>query len=182
MKLSTKQMIVIGLFTAITAIFSQISLKIPLSPVPVTLQTLAVFLSAIILGSKCGMLSQIVYILIGAAGVPVFSNFESGIGVLFGYKGGFLISFPIMAYVMGLILEKRKRFTPFAIVPALTAGMAVCYTIGAFWLALVLKTSAVKAVTAAVIPFIPFDLVKIIIAAILGYQVRNSLIKTNLLA
>lgn len=182
MKLTTKQIVLIGLFTAVTVIFSQISIKIPISPVPITFQALAVFLSAIILGSKAGTLSLLVYILLGAIGLPVFANFKGGLGVIFGATGGFIISFPIIAWVMGKLLEKKEKVTHLQILLTSLLGLAICYALGTAWLAFVAKLSLEKALMAAVVPFIPLDLVKIVVATVLGYQVRNALVKAKLLS
>ena len=113
MKFTIKEMILIGIFAAITAVCAQISIPLPIliSPVPVTLSLFAVFMSAVLLGPKCGAFSQIIYVLIGICGAPVFAGYLGGFGVLAGYKGGYILSYPVIALVIGLILRNRKTLT-----------------------------------------------------------------------
>ncbi|MFA6309422.1 MAG: biotin transporter BioY [Clostridia bacterium] len=186
MKINTKALILTGLFAAITSVCALISIPVPFSPVPITLQLAAVFLSATILGSKYGSLSQIVYLLIGTVGLPVFSNFSGGPGVILGPTGGFLISFPIIAFIVGLIIEKNKNASDiimrFLIMPLLLLfGLLICYSLGTLWLSFVLKISLTKAIYIGVLPFIPLDVIKAIFVSIIGYQIRISLIKAKLI-
>lgn len=186
MKFNIRSLILTGLFAAITAVFSLIAIPTPFSPVPITLQLLAVFLSGIILGSKYGSLSQIVYLLVGAVGFPVFAGFHGGFGALFGPTGGFLISFPIIAFLIGLIIEKNKNASDlamrFLVMPLLLLlGLLICYSLGSIWLSFVLKISLVKAIYIGVLPFIALDIVKAIFLSVIGYQIRISLIKAKLI-
>ncbi len=187
MKFNIKSMILTGIFAAITAICAQIAIIVPISPVPVTLQLMAVFLSAIILGSKYGFFSQLIYLLIGAVGFPVFANFHGGLGVIAGPTGGFLICFPIIAFIVGFIVEKsrnvRQSIMTFAVMPlSLLLGLLICYTFGVIWLSFIAKISLEKAIFAGVIPFLPLDIVKVIVISIAGYQIRISLIKAKLIS
>ncbi|KUK16848.1 biotin transporter BioY, partial [Thermococcus sibiricus] len=102
-----------ALFAALTAVGAQIA--IPLGTVPITLQVLFVLLSGLILGAKLGFLSQIVYLFMGAIGLPVFANFSGGLAYIYGPTGGYLISFPLAAFLAGLVSEKRKRITDYAV-------------------------------------------------------------------
>ena len=97
----TYDLATMGLMAAVTAIMAQIAIPMP-QGVPMTLQTFAVTLAGIILGSKRGAISMLIYLLLGAVGLPVFSGFRGGLGMLVGPTGGFLISFPIMAFIIGL--------------------------------------------------------------------------------
>lgn len=100
------------MMTAFTAICAVISVPLPFSPVPVSLATLAVLICGGLIGPKCGSLSQIVYLLLGAIGVPIFHNFTGGMGILLGPTGGFLFGYIFMAFVFGLLAEivlKSKR-------------------------------------------------------------------------
>lgn len=181
MKFSIREITLIGVFAALTAVLSQVSIRLPISPVPVTLQLFAIFVTAVLLGSRCGALSQIVYLIIGAVGAPVFANFEGGFQVISGPKGGYLISFPIIAFVIGKILEGRKTPSRMDMVGAMVVGLIICYSLGATWLGISLKWDASKALMSGVAMFLPFDIIKIVVAAFLGYQVRESLIKANLI-
>jgi len=184
MKIKLKQIILIGILAAITAVLSQISLRIPVSPVPITMQFVAVFLAGLLLGPKSGALSQVVYLLLGVTGLPVFANFEAGPGVFLSAKGGFLISFPIMAFIIGLIVEaaggKKEAPTP-AIAAALLSGAAVCYILGAAWISLIAKIPILKAVAVGVVPFVLIDLVKVVLTAIVGKKLLSALARAGVL-
>jgi len=106
-KINIRQMTLTSLFAALTAVGGFIS--IPLYPVPLTLQTLFTLLAAMILGSVMGASSQIIYVLLGVIGLPVFAGFKAGIGILFGPTGGFLLGFIISAYIIGKIVELKKE-------------------------------------------------------------------------
>lgn len=107
-KISVQDICCIALMAAVTVVMAQISIPMPMG-VPMTMQTFAVTLAGVILGSKRGGLSILVYVLLGAIGLPVFAGFSGGIQNLVGPTGGFLISFPIMAWLIGVGVEKRKR-------------------------------------------------------------------------
>ncbi|WP_123053216.1 biotin transporter BioY [Clostridium sp. JN-1] len=178
MNLKLKEMTTAAIFTALTAILAQISIPLPFTPVPITFQIFAVFISAIILGSKLGALSQLVYVLLGAIGAPVFANFTGGLNIVLGPSGGYLISYPIIAFIIGKISEKELSFVK-SIMGLITA-LILCYTIGSLQLAFVTKMTIGKSIMVGILPFIPLDTIKVILAYILGSRVRVSLIKTSL--
>ena len=95
----TLDLCMIGVVTAVIVIMAQISIPMPLG-VPMTMQTFAITLAGIILGSKKGAVASLIYVLLGAVGVPVFANFSGGYQLLVGPTGGFIISFPIMAFII----------------------------------------------------------------------------------
>ena len=103
----TLDLCMIGVVTAVIVIMAQISIPMPLG-VPMTMQTFAITLAGIILGSKKGAVASLIYVLLGAVGVPVFANFSGGYQLLVGPTGGFIISFPIMAFIIGLGVEYKK--------------------------------------------------------------------------
>ena len=107
-KISVQDICSIAIMTAITVVMAQISIPMPMG-VPMTMQTFAITLAGVILGSKKGGLSILVYVLLAAIGVPVFAGFSGGVQNLIGPTGGFIISFPIMAYIIGLGVEHRKK-------------------------------------------------------------------------
>lgn len=181
MKFSPKEITLTGLFTAITVILAQLRFDLPISPVPITFSLVAVFLSAILLNPKCSFFSQLVYILLGICGLPVFSGFSGGIGILAGAKGGYIISFPIMTLVVGLILRRKQTASRIDLAVALIIGLAICYTLGTVWLGLVTGVSAATAITSGIIPFLPLDTVKVILTALAGYELRRSLDRAGLL-
>jgi biotin transport system substrate-specific component len=181
MKFSVKEITLVGIFTALTAIFAQVSIPIPFSPVPITLSIFAVFMTSIILGKKCGTMSMLIYVLIGAIGVPVFAGLSGGFDIIAGPKGGYILSYPIMAFLIGMIIEKKKEASSTDLIGILVVGLIICYSLGATWLAITIKADAAKAISVGVAPFLPLDLLKIVLAAVVGNQVRATLIKANLL-
>src|SRR3989344_4961015 len=106
--LNIKGMVFAALFAALTAAVSPIKIPLGFTPVPITLQTLMVLLSGAVLGSRLGALSQFLYVLVGALGLPVFAGGGSGLGALLGPSGGYLISYPFAAFITGKMIEKKK--------------------------------------------------------------------------
>lgn len=179
LKISIKEMTTVAIFSALTAILAQISLPLPFSPVPVTFQIFAVYIASTILGSKLGTLSQIIYVLLGAIGMPVFANFSGGLHSILGPTGGYIISYPIIAFIIGKISEKEQSFV--VTVLGLLFSLLVCYSIGVLQLSFITKMTIQKAILVGALPFIPLDIVKIIIAYLIGVKVRGSLLKANLI-
>ena len=101
-KIRTKQMVLIALMTAVTCVLGPLSIPLPFSPVPISLTNFAIFLAIFVLGMKSGTISFIIYLLLGAVGVPVFSSFRGGFQVLAGPTGGYLIGFIFLALIMDL--------------------------------------------------------------------------------
>lgn len=166
-KIRTKQMVLIALMTAVTCVLGPLSIPLPFSPVPISLTNFAIFLAIFILGMKNGTISFIIYLLLGAVGVPVFSSFRGGLQVLAGPTGGYLIGFIFLALIMGFALDHFDR----KLVPTIIGmiiGMAVCYAFGTVWLARLLSLSFKEGLMMGVIPYLPGDAAKIIIAAIVG--------------
>lgn len=110
MKITTKEITLVALFSGLTAVGSFISL--PLGPVPITLQTLFVILSGILLGAKLGALSQIVYIVLGLVGAPVFAGFTGGPQTVLKPSFGFIIGFVFAAFIVGKIVDYNSQFIP----------------------------------------------------------------------
>lgn len=184
MKLSIKEIVLTGVFTALTSVMAQVSIKIPFSPIPITLQVLSVCLAAVILGKKCGTLSQVAYILLGVCGFPVFSGFNFGLNAILGPTGGYIISFPFMAYVIAYTIEKiekQKNITRFSIGLAMTAGLIVLYSFGTIWLAFSLKLAFMKALAMGVGWYLPLDILKVIISSSIGYEIRAALLRSKLI-
>jgi len=158
---------------AVTAVAAQVAIPIP--PVPFTLQVLAVILSGLLLGPRYGALAQAVYVLVGAVGVPVFSEFSGGLGVILGPTGGYLISYPIAAAVAGLAApavagRERRRALIWGLVCGY-AGLAVIYALGVAWLAGVTDLPAGVVLVQGVLIFVPFDLIKVALATLVAVAV-----------
>lgn len=181
---NTASLVLCGLFAALTAICSYINIPLGFTPVPINLATLAVFLAGGLLGMKYGTLTMAVYVLMGAVGLPVFSEFQAGIGVLIGPTGGFLIGYIASAFLIGLLLQKRtfayeqtpspaKRGKDIALcMAAMLAGLIVCYIMGTAWFMFTTGSQLITAVVACVLPFIPGDLIKIFIASLLVRRLK----------
>lgn len=171
-KLTTIDLAYIALFTALITICSWIS--IPMT-VPFTMQTFAIFMAVGLLGTKRGTLSLLVYILLGMIGVPVFAGFHSGLGVLMGTTGGYLIGFIFSALIAGSIIDKFGK-KPWIMALAMVSGLIACYAFGTVWfISVYAKTSGAVGVMTAlgwcVVPFIIPDLVKIALALIIVKRV-----------
>ncbi len=160
-----------GLFAALTAVGAQIT--IPIGPVPITLQTFFILLSGMIGGAVIGFLSQLIYILLGAVGLPVFAGFKGGIVAILGPTGGYIISFPLAALACGFFFHNMKGEN--VIVKGVVAVMAaelIIYALGvpwlAGWIALARQVSSVEALSLAIqlgmLPFLPGDAVKAAVA------------------
>jgi len=126
-RLSIRDITQIGVFSALTAIGAFIS--IPIGPVPISMQTFFVLLSGVILGSKKAMLSQIVYVLLGLVGLPIFAGFTGGLQTVFKPSFGFIISFIVASYVVGKIAEKNQNSVKHMSI-AVIVGSIVMYIIG----------------------------------------------------
>lgn len=177
---NTKVIAIIGLMTALTCIMGPLSLPLPFSPVPISLTNLAIYFTIYILGTKRGTISYIIYLLIGFAGLPVFSAFTSGPAKLLGPTGGYLIGFIPMAVIAGLFIEKFPKKVAIHFV-GMVLGTIVCYVFGTMWLAHQANMSFSAALAAGVIPFIPGDICKIIIAMIAAPQIKKPLAKAGLI-
>jgi len=169
-KMNIRQMTLISLFAALTAVGGFIS--IPLYPVPLTLQTLFTLLAAMTMGSVMGASSQIIYILLGIIGLPVFAGFKAGIGILFGTTGGFLFGFIISAYVIGKIVELKKEKNIFYYFLAGIIGTIILYIIGITQLSLVTGIGIKKAIIVGMLPFLPGDILKIIAASFIARKFK----------
>lgn len=175
-----RQIALVGLMTAVICILGPLALNIPVSPVPVSLGFLAVYFVSMVLGMKLGTLSVIAYILLGLAGLPVFTNFMGGPGKLFGPTGGYIFGYIFMALICGYTAEKwgNKIILSFL---GMLLGTVVSYLFGTLWLAHQQSLTFVQALFAGVIPYIPFDLVKLIAAMAVGPRLRRRLLQAGLL-
>jgi biotin transport system substrate-specific component len=148
-------------FTALTAVGAQI--EIPHVPVPYTLQTFFVLLAGAFLGKRNGAISQLAYLTAGAAGLPVFSQLSFGAAALLGPTGGYLLAFPVAAFVIGYILENHKNLL-WSIV-AMTTGLFVVFSLGTLQLYFTYFHNFGKAIGGGFLIFSLFDLAKLIAAA-----------------
>ena len=170
-KMSVRDICYAGLFAAVIAVMAQISIPMPLG-VPMTMQTFAITLAAVVLGAKLSALSSLIYLILGAVGIPVLANFSGGFDKFVGPTGGFLISFPLMAFIIGWGAEHRKDFKG-AYVLALVVGTLVNYVVGVALFCVVTNGSVAAGITACVLPFIPTAIIKAVLASIIGFGVKN---------
>ncbi len=178
LKKSISQTIITSVvFALIIAAFAQLVIPLPL--VPITGQTLAIGLAATILGSKNGMLTVVLYIILGAVGLPVYSQLNSGLDAIVGVTGGFLVGFIPAAFLIGLYLEKTT-FTVRNAFIANTIGMFVILIIGTSWLKLSTELTWEAAFLGGFAPFIIGGLIKAFLAAWLGILTREKLQKAKL--
>ncbi|WP_117170287.1 biotin transporter BioY [Paraliobacillus sediminis] len=177
-KSKLRGIILCGIFAAVTAVLAQI--EVPLPIVPISGQTLAVGLTATIIGSRYGAIAMTCYALLGAVGLPVFAGFKGGLQVLIGPTGGYIFGFIVAAFVTGFILEKTKHTITMALV-ANTVGMIITLIFGAIQLKFILDLTWNQALVAGIYPFIVVGLIKAYLASWLGITVRKRLIQANLI-
>jgi biotin transport system substrate-specific component len=162
---SLRGLVYAALFGAGTAAGAYIIVPIP--PVPITLQTLFLYLAGALLGGRLALLSQVVYLLLGIIGLPVFAGGKAGFGVLFGPTGGYLIGFLPAAYIVGKWNEMLKTPSFPNVLLSMIAGTIPVYLLGVLQLSFVAKLDLVKAVSVGMLPFLIGDGIKIVVAALL---------------
>ena len=170
----TYDIVYIAVFAVIMAICSWISIP---AAVTFTLQTFGVFIAVGVLGGKRGSLSVLVFILLGAIGIPVFANFSGGIGVLAGPTGGYIIGFLFSALLMWAMEKLPGKKSVMQIV-SMIAGLIVCYAFGTVWFVIVYgrmngPIGFTAALASCVVPFIIPDIIKIALAYVLSRKLRK---------
>src|SRR6188768_100620 len=154
----------------LTMLAAQVSIPLPFTPVPFTLQPMVVLLGGAALGSRLGMTSQVLYLALGIAGLPVFAAspvLPQGFARLVGPTGGYLMSYPIAAFVAGYLAERGFDRRYATSVLAMFAGLAIIFTFGVLWLAFGAHAGLATAVRTGLVPFIPADIIKVLLAATL---------------
>lgn len=165
MNRKVKSLVYSALGACIIAVAAQITIVIPITLVPITMQTLAVYFIGCIYERKTAVLSCFVYLLLGAIGLPVFAGFSAGIPALISPTGGYLVALPIMAWVINSLSHNKWL--------ALILGTVVCYCLGTLWFMFIMKVSLVPALSLCVLPFLLGDLFKIIIAGFLVKRIKK---------
>lgn len=169
-KIKAVDLAYVGLSAAMIAICSWIS--VPVGAVPVTLQTLAVCLVSGLFGAKRGTAATLIYILIGAVGLPVFSGFKGGAGVLLGATGGYIIGFIFTALAVGFVSDKTDKKT-IALIASMAFGILLCYAFGTAWFCVLYAKSAGAVLSMCVFPFIIPDTIKIALAVFLTSRLKK---------
>lgn len=170
--MKVREMTYTALFAAIICIAAPWS--IPVGAIPLSLATLAVYVAASVMDWKHGTLAVLIYILIGAVGVPVFASFTGGVQKIAGVTGGFIIGYLPCAFITGIIVDRLEN-KKWAYPVAMLAGTAACYLCGTAWYMLQTGTGLLAALAVCVVPFLIGDAVKIVAASALAYPLRRVL-------
>jgi biotin transport system substrate-specific component len=161
------QVLSVLFFAVLTASAAQLSFPLPFTPVPFTIQPMIVLIGAAALGSRLGALAQILYLMLGIAGLPVFAfspELPQGIGRLLGPTGGYLMAYPIAAFLTGLLAEKGLDRRYSTSILAMSAGLSVIFAGGVLWIARV--TGIETALATGLYPFIIVDILKVVAAGL----------------
>ena len=185
-RFSVRRMALCAVLAAVMCVIAPIS--IPIGPISITGGTLVIYLAVYLLGGAWGTASVLVYLLLGFVGLPVFSGYMGGAARLLGPTGGYLVGYLPMALLAGALIQwGLRRFggrTVSALMVALLAmvlGTAVLYAFGTAWYCVQAGVDLGKALAVCVAPFIPFDLLKMVVALVVGIPVRRRLIQAGLL-
>ena len=166
-------------YIAVSAAILTVSawIAVPIGSIPITLQTAALFLIAGVLGWKRATLATLAYLLLGMIGVPVFAGFMGGISVIFSPTGGYLLGFFAISLIVGVIAEKNGEKFFIRLIVAMYLGLLLCYTIGTAWFMLFIGENMgfIAAITLCVLPYLPFDVVKMILSVFLIVRVKKIL-------
>lgn len=157
-----------AMMCAVTAVLSQIAVPMP-SGVPITLQTFAIALCGFILTTRCALASVVVYILLGAVGLPVFSGFSGGPGKLFGLTGGFIWGFILFALLCSLSLRLQNTVLRFTVA---IAGLALCHMLGVLQFAFLSKNGVIPSFLMVSAPYLVKDIISIILAYLIAGRIR----------
>ncbi|MDO4268403.1 MAG: biotin transporter BioY [Eubacteriales bacterium] len=176
-RFSTRDLVSGGMFAALMAVISQLSIPMP-SGQPITIQVFGAALIGVVLGWRLGFFSMVIYLLVGSVGLPVFANFGAGLSRLAGITGGYLWTFPVLALLAGIRpgTGKKKLDMALVILSAL-AGLIIVETVGGIqWSLLSGGAMPLSAVfTYAIVAFIPKDAILTVLAVLIGVPMRNML-------
>ncbi|HHT96888.1 MAG TPA: biotin transporter BioY [Clostridiales bacterium] len=175
-KTKINEIVTISMFTAIICVLSVITL--PLGPVPFSLGLFAVFITGALLTPKQALISVSIYLLLGGVGLPVFASFKSGFQTLFGLTGGYLMSYPIVVYIIAKTRDLLIRYTGskykfYYILPGMIIGTIICYLLGTIWFVFMSKNSFQYSLMICVVPFIPLDIIKMIFACFFSKIIQS---------
>lgn len=177
-RLSTKDLVMISMFAASMVVISQISLPMP-TGVPITIQLFGIALIGSALGWRRGLYAIFTYILIGAVGLPVFSNFRGGVSVLVSYTGGYIWSWPMMIVLCGLPVKIENKAVQIAVTSVLALiGLAIVETIGAAqWSFLAGDKSFPAIMVYALTAFIPKDIILTLLGLWTGRELKKRILR-----
>ena len=170
--ITIKKMAIVSLMTAILCILSPISVPVFISPVPISLGVLAIYLTAYVLEPVEALISVVIFLLLGVFGLPVFSGYSGGIGKVLGPTGGYIIGFLFTVYTSSVFIHLKKGIA-FDII-------GICYFLGTMWFSLQQGKGFIASLLLCVVPFLIGDAIKIAIAAIIGPEISKRLNKANI--
>lgn len=179
--MKTRNLALTAMFTALTMVLGPLVIVLPFTPIPISLAMIPIYLCGALLPKRNAFSALVVYLMLGAAGLPVFSQFRGGLGILVGPTGGFLLAYPIMAFVIALLLEKLPQNRFYSVVIAFSVALVICYTAGCLMFMAVVHADLAKALSLTVIPFVPLDLAKIAFAAAATLALKKALYHAKLL-
>lgn len=165
-------MVFMAIFAAIICIAAPVSVQV--GPIPITLATFAIYLAGAILGGKRGMIAVIVYIMLGAVGLPVFSNFNGGFTALLGPTGGYIIGYIPLVLLTGIFsdMNSKKHWT---MIIGMLLGTVALYTFGTAWFMIMTESSLGRALALCALPFIPGDALKIVCVSAIAMPLKSKL-------
>ena len=169
MSIKNKKLLLCAVFAAISAALSPMS--IPIGAVPVNMVHISVLVSAGLLGAKYAGLSQLVFVLIGVAGLPIFSGFSSGLGAILGPTGGFIIGYIFCAFIVGWLIKFTKK-SWLGMFGCMYLGWAVTYIFGVSWFMAVTGSQFLPALQVCLLPFIIPDFAKTVVAVFIVKRLR----------
>ncbi len=171
---SSKKLAIAGLLAALICVAAPFSISVGV--IPITFATLAIYIVAAVYDYRAGVIAVLIYILLGACGVPVFSGFKAGAQVLAGATGGYIVGYVFLALIEGVIIDKfedKKFVYPLAMV----LGTAVLYAFGTAWFIVIMKTTFVAALLTCVVPFLVGDALKVAAATAISLPLRAAVKK-----
>jgi biotin transport system substrate-specific component len=175
LRLKAQDIVIVALFSTLTAIGSFIHVLLPFNPVPITLQTLFTYMAGALLGSYLGALSQLIFILVGVSGLPVFAGGNAGLSVLIGPTGGYLVGFIVGAFTIGMMTEVKNNNGFLWLLMCMMVGTTIIYTFGVVQLMNWMKIDLETAVFMGVLPFIAGGLLKMLVATLTIHRIRRKL-------
>lgn len=166
-----------ALMAALMCVLCPVS--VPIGPIPISLSILVLIVTTLVLGTWRALVSYTVYLLLGAVGMPVFSGFQGGLAKLAGPTGGYLVGFFLIILIGGLVMEWSRRNVLLTML-GMAAGVAADYVLGTAWFVFQTQSTLAHALEVCVYPFIPIDLVKIVVGVLFGTLVWKALSKAKL--
>ena len=176
--MKTKELTVTALCCALTAVLAPLTVTLPFTLIPFSLSLLPIFLTGALLPKRHAFLAVLLYVVLGMVGLPVFSGFAAGVGVLAGPTGGFIVGYPFTALLVSVAVEHRFSLLRYAVGAA--AGLAVCYACGSVWYAVSAGVPYLQSLLATVVPFVGWDALKAVLAGSLAAALRVVLKKTGM--